>query len=129
MPLDEDIELMGLPQEGEIKVVQIMFDGHPVMICGSEKESYHAFLLEDFLTSKGINPQRTTSCMEKGRKIVAVEGERYKVVGMGRCVMFSDSKNFRLPYGGSADYQDYVKGTNQEFRERLQQQFSDWNFC
>lgn len=128
MTLEEDIELVGLPEEGDFKVIQIMFDGHPLMICGPESK-LHTDLLGEYLTSKGIKPKKIIIETKKLRKeLICVEGERYKVVGMGHCNISSQTKSFQLPYGGSVDYQDYVRGTNPDFRARLKQQFSGWNF-
>lgn len=123
MTLEQDIEIIDLPIEnGEFKVVQLILDGKPVMLCGY---TYHSEILETYLKSKEIEYKKEIHKTLLGEiEIPSIEGQRYKVVGMGRAKINSKRKQLQLPYGASADYNlspDYA------FREQLRKQFQDWN--
>lgn len=122
MTLDEDIKIIDLPNNERFKLVQIIVDGHPVMVCGPTNK-FHKDLLENFLKSEKI-PYKTKT-REDGKQLVSLEGERYQVVGMGEGDIRSNLKYLELPYGKSFDYQITP---NKDFRERLKQQFSGWEF-
>jgi hypothetical protein len=127
MTLDEDIEIIGLPKNGEFKVVQLIVDQHhPVMVCG-KTNSFHKDLLEDYLKYLEIQPEIDVIPIKTGgtKKLPKLEGERYRVVGMGSAEISSNIKFFQLPYGISVDYQI---GVNEDFKKRLKQQFAGWEF-
>lgn len=123
MALEQDIEIINLPNEkGEFKVVQLFLDGKPVMLCGY---TYHSEILETYLRSKEIELEKKTRKTLLGEVDIAVpEGPRYRVVGMGRAKIDPRRKQFQLPYDASADY---GIGPNWEFREKLREEFQDWN--
>lgn len=123
MALEQDIEIIDLPNErSEFKVVQLFLDKKPVMLCGY---TYHSEILEAYLRSKKIEPEKKTHKTLLGEvEIPVLEGPRYKVIGMGRAKIDPRRKQFQLPYDASADYNlspDYA------FREQLKKQFLDWN--
>ncbi len=120
MALDENIEIIGLPETGDFKVVQIFVDGHPIMVCGSSYRG-HRDLLKNFLDSREI-PYKTS---DGAGTSPYLKQERYKVVGMGKAEIRQKNNFFRLPHGLSLYYGISV---NAEFRERLKQQFAGWEF-
>ncbi|MEI7719152.1 MAG: hypothetical protein WCI72_04745 [archaeon] len=123
MALDEKIEIIDLPQEGTFKVVQLLFDEKPIMLCGY---SYHADILENYLRSKEIRPHKMTiRKMLEEKEIPVLTGERYKVVGMGLAEIKQQDKIFQLPFDESGDYGIQP---NYDFREQLRKQFVGWKF-
>ena len=126
MALDENIELIGLPEEGDFKVVQLIFDGHPVMVCG-ERNRFHKDMLEEYLRSQGVEPEKIKIPFKMGMEkiLTSPRGERYHVVGMGEAGIMQRSRFFQLPGGISVDY--HLK-PDEYFKERLKQQFAGWNF-
>ena len=122
MALEEDIQIINLPNiGGEFKLVQLIVDNHPVMVCGLSID-FHKYILRDYLESQSI-PIET---FKKGSKtLIALEGPRYVVVGMGKGKIRPIIKFFQLPYGES---QDYDIEPSEDFEERLKQQMVGWNF-
>ena len=121
MALEEKIEIIGLPDEGRFKIVQLFMDKHPVMLCASTKNS-HQYILGDYLKSKGID----YALMPEGEHMLpSVKGERYEVVGMGECEIKLHLNFFQLPCGKSYDYSI---GPNEDFNEQLKKQFEGWFF-
>jgi len=123
MALEQDIKIIDLPaNNGEFSVVQLLFDGKPVMLCGY---TYHSEILGSYLRSQRIQPEKMelTGAFREV-EIPILEGPRYKVVGMGRAKINPKRKQFQLPYDASADY---GIGPSWEFREKLREKFQGWN--
>lgn len=119
MTLDEDIKIVGMPHVGVIKVVQLFLDGHPVMLCGP-MNVYHKDILQDYLKSQGIEPE---SVELYNKKLPALKGDRYEVVGMGKGQVNQETDYIKIPPSISVDYK--IR-TDEDFGERLKQQFSNW---
>lgn len=118
---DSKIEIIDLPQEGEFKVIQMLFDGKLIMLCGYND---HYEILENFLRQNGIPPERTIIKTLLGEKeIPKITGDRYTIMGMGRSKINTNARKFQLPYDSSIDYNI---GPNYTFRKQLERQFEDW---
>jgi hypothetical protein len=124
MPLDQDIEIIGLPQGNDLfslKIVQLYLDGAPKMICASNRE-FHTDILAGYLDSKQVP---FTTFQPRHHVLTSLKGERYSVVGMGCCAIYPVNKMFQMPYDFSMDY---GLSPNKDFNERLKQQLADWTF-
>ena len=125
MTIDQKVELIRFPKEGNIKVVQIYLDNQPFLLCGKENRFYHAEILENFLICKEV--EYTSSPLPgKNYNVADLEGERYKVVGMGYAkVMVTNPPSMRLPYAGSGDYKI---DADEEFNELIKKTLEGWKF-
>ncbi len=102
MALDEDVEIVGMPESGFFKAVQIIIDGHhPVIVCGNSRGIYHKNLLVTYLDSQGISYE--TFISDGGQVLPCLTGQRYEVTGMGMGERNSQENSVRLE-GMSADY-------------------------
>ncbi len=123
MPLDRDIVLVDMPVQDEFKLVQLMLDGEPIMVCGPTRgtEAFHRKILARFLGDRGVDydtdPVKKTMPLPKG--------DRYEVVGCGTGARYTDWNLFQLPYGGSHDYR---MRPNPDFTDRLRIMFKGWDF-
>jgi len=126
MTLDQDIELIGFPEQGEFKVVQLFLNNSPIMLFGHNNLK-HSDVLETYLKEKGVNPEKVSTGNQIG-KVVAIKGENYEVVGMGKCTVYYYQKIIRPPNGRSVDYAKVIEGTNLAFNERFRSQLKDWRF-
>ena len=65
----------------------------------------------------------------KNVKIPALEGERYKVVGMGEAGIYPDTHYFIIPCGASHDYKISPDKTfNQLIKKTLESSGERWSF-
>lgn len=121
MPLDQDIELVDMPVQGDFKLVQLMLDGDPVMVCGptSGEDGYHRKILADFLDDRGVEYDTVK------RGVPSPKGDRYELVGCGVGGRYTDCNLFQLPDGGSHEYK---MRPHPDFKERLRIQFQGWDF-
>jgi len=116
-----EIKIIDLPIEGEFKVVQLLFDGELVMLCGY---TYHAEILDNFLRQNEIKPvKKIIKGLLEEKEVPELTGDRYNILGMGWAKICTRTNQFQLPYGESVDYKI---GTDYVFRKQLEQQFSDW---
>lgn len=122
MVLEKEIEIVDLPKRGgEFKVIQLLVDEFPVMLCGY---TYHSEILEGYLRKKNIGYEtKTVRELFEEVEIPLECGEQYRVLGMGYCKIFPDSKVLQLPYGSSHAYKI---STDYQFREKLREQFKNW---
>jgi len=125
MELEKDIEIIELPNDAKFKVVQLLFEGNPVMLCG-DIHGFHSEILRKYLKDNQISPKTKAVHMAHSKRRVPAEiGENYIVMGMGISEIDTEKKILTLPYGESADYN---RGPSHEFDEKLRLQFSGWNF-
>ena len=123
MALDDDIELVNLPEENaEFKVVQLIVRGRPVMLCGSI-DALHAHILKEYLRSEGVEYETEPHKKHERVRLPKLVGEEYEVVGMGQAEIYHSMKFFQLPHGYSRDYG--IEPCD-DFRVRLKQQFEGW---
>ena len=122
MPLEEEVKIVNMPDNGRFPVVQLLIDKTPYMFCGYV---HHSEILRDALKTFGITPEmiEVEEDLEK-RDIPNPRGERYELVGAGFSSVDRERRIFVLPYGESKSYKN---GTNHDFREKLRQQLSAWN--
>ena len=90
MSLDEDIEIINLPEEGRFKIVQLLVDGRPVMVCGST-DLLHKDILRAYLISMGIDVPKLQDV-----ELTPSHGKRYRVYGMGEAEINQDTRFFQL---------------------------------
>ena len=91
------IEDIQLPDRGGHKVVQLYVENRPLLRIGGIM-SKHAIILEDVLQELGLSYQNTTI---RDVDVPALEGEKYRVVGMGVCIRTGDHVRY---FGESLDY-------------------------
>ncbi|MFH0869746.1 MAG: hypothetical protein V1866_01670 [archaeon] len=109
------VEILNLSDyDGGYKGVQLYADKSPVLILGPETISWHYKLLRTFLEERGlkfstIQPPGTRTPLQ----VPALEGERYRVVGMGT-FHFNPIKKWYSGAGGAS--QDYKTGIDEEHR-------------
>lgn len=120
MPLEEDIELVDMPNKrGEVKVVQLFLDSAPIMVCSNV--GFHSDILQRYLQTNSIEPETTEIDYQQ---VPVLSGDRYQVVGMGKMqIVTLRPRVLRLPYGRSTTYDLAV---NRDFHERLEGQFLGW---
>jgi hypothetical protein len=124
MTIDQKVEFIRLPKKGIFKVVQIYLDNKPYLMCGDKEKYYHYQLLESFLLSKEVEYASTLVPGTK-LKVADLEGERYKVAGMGSASINQQEKKFDLPGGFSEGYKIRI---DEEFNELIKKEFEGWDF-
>ena len=111
------------PQErGYHKAVQIYAENSPFLVFGSSMDEMHGEILARFLEEHNI----TYTCVEIPGSVSTVtpclEGDKYKVVGMGRPKVIPENK-YMSAHGTSTDY---IIRMNKEHLEKIQQLYPDW---
>lgn len=123
MTLDKDLQTVNWPAESDdYKVVQLDVDGKPYLRFREPKYvDGHGPILFIFLETLEIPYENTRGT--SGAAVPALEGDRYKVHGMGRARVDVEQKQARL-YGKSDDYGIRI---NPEHLEAVKQLVPDWN--
>lgn len=104
----------------EHKFVQLELDSRPFLRFQTPKASIHASIIWNFLAELKIDYKSIKGCL--GLSCPALEGERYKVFGMGKANI--DLERKRVSFYGSS--RDYGIGTSREFFERHGVLIPDW---
>ena len=124
MTIERKVELIGKEIEGQIKIVQIYLDDQPYLIYGHRSNSWHESLLKHFLIEK-IGDYPTIPHPHYERDVMpALEGERYKVVGMGIAIIDSSEKKLII-YKDDESF-DYKIKPNKEFNELIKKSLEGW---
>jgi hypothetical protein len=115
---DSLVEIVNLSDhKGTYKAVQLLVDEKPFLVLGPSPRSFHYRLLESFLQERGIS---FITIQPPGTKIPcnvpALEGEHYKVVGMGDIYLYPQEK---LYTGMSGESQDYRVGIDPTHRSQV----------
>ncbi len=105
-----------LPEVGHgAKVIQLYIDELPILRCGpplsTNSSVRHATILEQVLLGYNLSFSRISLGFSDGP---ALEGDRYKVVGMGLCSNFGDFAYF------SGDSLDYKIRIDKKHLEKIQ---------
>ena len=95
------------------------------MRFGNSNESMHGEILSDALKELGIEYKKMKILGSVSRVTPSLEGEKYKVVGMGKVLLIPDKKCAKWLYGKSLDYDI---GLNKNFLESINQFYQDWKF-
>ena len=97
----EDIPRVNWPSgPSSYKVVQLEIDGQPYLRFEEANYYTHGLIIDTLLRKLGIKYDQIKGMT--GSWVPALEGERYKVKGMGRAVMLTGNKVSFL--GNSVDY-------------------------
>jgi len=109
----EGIPLVIWPRfSGEYKFVQLEVDSMPFLRFESDRARVHASILRYFFREVGISPSFIAGLW--GISCPSLEGERYKVFGMGRADI--DLIEQRACFYGTS--RDYGIGVNREFFDK-----------
>lgn len=94
--------IKGLPQRsGEYKVVQICVDGKAEVYFGDLHKTLHCMILAEILEQYAIPV--IYSKVQEDVEVPAIEGDRYRVIGMGKAVVDVERKFVQF-YGNSFHY-------------------------
>ncbi len=106
MSLEDDLELINLPTGTDVayKVIQMWIGEKPVMIFGGNFDQ-HPDILKSFLEERGISFSTIRSIKDRSQiPSLGGEGNKYRVAGMGYNYIYTNTRNFTLPTGGSGHY-------------------------
>lgn len=122
MVLDRKIPIVNIPIEsGNYKCVQLDVDGKPFLRFARDDSENHSLILERMLIHSRVrNYGRITGT--SGSSIPSLEGERYKVYGMGRSSVDLESKQISFR-GDSYDYNIKISKTH---LDKIRQLLSEW---
>ncbi len=123
MSLDEKIPRANFPtKSGDYKYVQLDIDGeHFLHFSRNQDEMHSGLLLRVFSWCRVWDYSKITN--ENGSEIPALEGERYKVYGMGHANVDVDKKTISF-WGESYDYKI---GLSKEHLEKSASLLKSWN--
>ena len=109
MTLEDDLELVNFPTEqvssaehGAFKVIQLYSGERPVIVFGTVYTP-HFMILKTFLEERGSGFETLTR-PSGGIPTGGGVDKPYRVVGSGFNFIYTDSKRFTLPEGGSTFY-------------------------
>lgn len=112
----------GLPQSsGEYKVVQVEIDGKSEIYFGDLHAMLHCTILAQTLERYAI-PVRYIK-IEDDVEVAATEGERYRVIGMGKAVV-DVGRKFVQFYGNSYHY---GIGLDRGRLEQTMEEYGEWS--
>ena len=124
MGLEDDLELVNFPTEevssdahGAFKVIQLYIRERPVMLFGSVYTP-HFEVLKSFLIEREIRFETLTR-PSGGIPTMGGDGHPYRVVGAGNNSIYTQSKQFTLPEGGSTFHGDANPEHSAIFEKRM----------
>ena len=125
MGLEAKLETVNWPAaSGEYKVVQVYVDGQSHLLFPRADKKRHAVMLVNMLNALQIPVVQMTIQDEfETRTLPALEGERYRVAGMGRATVDAQQRK-AVFYGFSTDYGLYIDSEHLKEIRKLQ---PDWN--
>ena len=101
----ERVKISNTEISGEYKAVLIRFEEKDYFILKEASKNLHAYILRDFLLENNIGYKTRKNRLSPSFEvdIPELEGEKYKVIGMGKVEIFHDTKKANF-YGKSLDY-------------------------
>ena len=123
MPTNENIPPINWPEEeGDYKAVQFVIDENPYL-CICDKTMDHETILEEFLYKFQIFPEIDEENPDpRLQSLLSLEGERYKVPGMGWVYVETGLKKAYLSGNSSA----YDIDISKEHVDMIRPLASDW---
>lgn len=112
-------------KESLYKVVQIEANGEEHILIIGALRAYHSTMLGRFLEKRGLTPvwREYKDIRGKTKNLPSLEGEYYRVLGMGRTEINPEEKKAQF-FGCSGDYNFPIDSSQ---IERLKRQYPDWD--